>query len=99
MKARVERDPLGEVSVPATAFYGAQTQRAVENFPVSGLTARPELVIATVLIKRAAADANASLGRLDREIADAITAAADAILDGQHRDQFVVDVYQAGAGT
>nr|MDQ3419643.1 lyase family protein [Acidobacteriota bacterium] len=99
MKARVERDPLGEVRVPADAFYGAQTQRAVENFPISGLTAPPELVTATVLIKKAAADANASLGRLDREIADAIIAAADTILAGQHRDQFVVDIYQAGAGT
>ncbi len=66
MKARVERDPLGEVRVPADALYGAQTQRAVENFPISGLTAPPELVTATVLIKKAAADANASLGRLDR---------------------------------
>ena len=99
MKARVERDPLGEVRVPADAFYGAQTQRAVDNFPISGLTAPPELVSATVLIKKAAADANSSLGRLDRDIADAIAAAADTILDGRHRDQFVVDIYQAGAGT
>src|ERR671913_2588155 len=99
MKDRVERDPLGEVRVPANAFYGAQTQRAVENFPISGLTAPPELVTATVLVKKAAAVANASLGRLDQEIADAITGAADAILAGQHRNQFVVDIYQAGAGT
>ncbi len=99
MKVRVERDPLGEVRVPADAFYGAQTQRAVENFPISGLTAPPELVTATVQIKKAAAEANASLDRLDRKIADAIIAAADAILEGQYRDQFVVDIYQAGAGT
>jgi aspartate ammonia-lyase len=99
MKVRVERDPLGEVRVPADALYGAQTQRAVENFPISGLTAPADLVTATVLIKKAAAQANASLGRLDRRIADAIIGAADAILQGQHRDQFVVDVYQAGAGT
>jgi aspartate ammonia-lyase len=101
MKAdyRIERDPLGEVRVPASALYGAQTQRAVENFPISGLTAHPELIVATVRIKRAAALANASLGRLDRDIADAIVAAADEILAGKHRDQFVVDVYQAGAGT
>ena len=99
MRVRIERDPLGEVRVPADALYGAQTQRAVENFPISGLTAPPELVTATVLIKKAAAQANASLGRLDRRIADAITGAADAILQGKHRDQFVVDVYQAGAGT
>ena len=99
MKVRVERDPLGEVRVPADAFYGAQTRRAVENFPISGLTAPPELVTATVQIKKAAADANAALGRLDRKIAAAIIAAADAILEGQYRDQFVVDIYQAGAGT
>jgi aspartate ammonia-lyase len=96
---RIERDPLGEVRVPADALYGAQTRRAVDNFPISGLTAHAELITATVRIKRAAALANASLGRLDREIASAIVAAADAILAGAYRDQFVVDVYQAGAGT
>ena len=99
MKVRVERDPLGEVRVPADAWYGAQTQRAVENFPISGLTAPPELITATVLIKKAAAEANASLGRLDGRVADAIIGAADTILAGEHRGQFVVDVYQAGAGT
>ena len=99
MKHRVERDPLGEVRVPATALYGAQTQRAVENFSISGLTAPAELVTATVQIKKAAAQANASLGRLDSGIAKAIVAAADEILDGAHREHFVVDVYQAGAGT
>ena len=96
---RIERDPLGEVRVPVDAYYGGQTQRAVENFPISGLTAPPELVTATVLIKKAAAEANRDLGRLDRSIADAIVAAADEILAGMLRDQFVVDVYQAGAGT
>ena len=96
---RVERDPLGEVKVPAAAYYGVQTARAIENFPISGLHAPPELVTATVAIKKAAAQANASLGRLDREIAAAIVAAADEILAGRLRDQFVVDVYQAGAGT
>ncbi len=98
-KYRVEKDPLGEVRVPADAYYGVQTHRAVENFPISGLTAPPELVTATVLIKKAAAAANASLGRLDSEIAGAIAAAADEVLAGKLRDQFVVDVYQAGAGT
>jgi fumarate hydratase class II len=96
---RVERDPLGEVRVPADAYYGAQTQRAVENFPISGLTAFPELVTATVLIKKAATQANASLGRLPSDIADVIVRACDAVLRGELRDQFVVDVYQAGAGT
>ena len=99
MKYRVERDPLGEVKVPATAYYGVQTQRAVENFPISGLTAPPELVVATVQIKKAAAQANAALGRLDAKIAGAIVRAADEVLAGKLRDQFVVDVYQAGAGT
>ena len=99
MKVRIERDPLGDVRVPAQALYGAQTQRASENFPISGLRAHPELIAATVLIKKAATQSNASLGRLDREIASAIVAAADIILAGQHRDQFIVDVYQAGAGT
>jgi aspartate ammonia-lyase len=96
---RVERDPLGELQVPAHAYYGVQTQRAVENFAISGLTAPPELVTATVLIKKAAAQANAALGRLPRPIARAIVSAADEILSGALRDQFVVDIYQAGAGT
>src|SRR5689334_20849874 len=96
---RTERDPLGERQVPADAWYGIQTLRAVENFPISGLRALPDLVTATVLIKKAAAQANAALGRLDPTIANAITAAADDILNGRYRDQFVVDVYQAGAGT
>ncbi len=96
---RTERDPLGEVDVPAGAYYGVQTARAVDNFPISGLRAPAELVTATVLIKKAAAEANASLGRLDAAVARAIVAAADEVLAGKLRDQFVVDVYQAGAGT
>ncbi|MBA2605222.1 MAG: aspartate ammonia-lyase, partial [Acidobacteria bacterium] len=99
MKHRVEKDPLGQVRVPAHAYYGVQTQRALENFPISGLTAPPELVTATVLIKKAAAETNRDLGRLDGTIADAIGTAADEVLAGGLRDQFVVDVYQAGAGT
>ena len=98
-KYRVERDPLGEVRVPEHAYYGVQTQRAVDNFPISGLTAPPELVTATVLIKKAAAEANRTLGRLDGAVGDAIVGAADDVLAGRLRDQFVVDVYQAGAGT
>jgi aspartate ammonia-lyase len=96
---RIERDPLGKRQVPADAYYGIQTLRAVENFPISGLRAPADLVTATVLIKRSAALANADLHRLDRAIADAIVWAADQLLAGRHRDQFVVDVYQAGAGT
>jgi aspartate ammonia-lyase len=96
---RTERDPLGELQVPADAYYGVQTARAVENFPISGLRAPADLVTATILIKKAAAEANAQLGRLDREVAAAIVRAADEVLGGALRDQFVVDVYQAGAGT
>jgi len=99
MEFRTERDPLGEHPVPADAYYGIQTTRAVENFPISGLRAPAELVTATVLIKKAAAQANAALGRLETRIADAIVHAADELLGGALRDQFVVDVYQAGAGT
>src|SRR5437899_2012670 len=96
---RTERDPLGELEVPADAYYGVQTARAVENFPISGLRAPADLIVATILIKKAAAETNAALGRLDRAVAEAIVKAADEILTGALRDQFVVDVYQAGAGT
>src|SRR5215218_10074081 len=99
MTLRTERDPLGELNVPASAYYGVQTARAVDNFPISGLRAPADLVVATVLVKKAAAEANAALGRLDGDVARAIVAAADEILAGKLRDQFVVDVYQAGAGT
>lgn len=96
---RVEKDSLGEVRVPANALWGAQTQRAVENFPVSGLKPWPAFVWSQVLIKRAAAEVNRDLNLLPAEIANAIIAAADEILAGQHHDMFVVDPFQAGAGT
>src|SRR5215213_9556201 len=99
MDIRTERDPLGEHAVPADAYYGIQTARAVENFPISGLRAHPDLVTATIQIKKAAAVTNLALGRLDPTVADAIAAAADEILAGGLRDHFVVDAYQAGAGT
>src|SRR5712671_4170018 len=99
MGFRTERDPLGDIQVPDDAYYGVQTQRAVENFPISGLRAPSDLVTATILVKKAAAEANAVLGRLKPDVAAAIVTAADEILSGQLRDQFVVDVYQAGAGT
>ena len=99
METRLERDPLGEYAVPAQAYYGIQTARALENFPISGLRAPAELVTATVLIKKAAAMANVALGRLDKRIGDAVVRAADEVLGGALRDQFVVDIYQAGAGT
>ena len=96
---RLERDPLGEHAVPADAYYGIQTQRAVENFPISGLHAPEELVTATILVKKAAAAANMAREQLPAEIGRAIIAAADEILGGKLRDQFIVDTYQAGAGT
>jgi aspartate ammonia-lyase len=96
---RTERDPLGEIQVPAEAYYGVQTQRAIENFPISGLRAPADLVTATILVKKAAAEANAELGRLQPDVAAAIVRAADEVLGGALRDQFIVDVYQAGAGT
>jgi aspartate ammonia-lyase len=99
MEYRTERDPLGEVKIPSNAYYGAQTARAVENFPISSLRAPADLIVATILVKKAAAEANAALGRLDPAVAHAIVSAADEVLAGRFRDQFVVDVYQAGAGT
>jgi aspartate ammonia-lyase len=99
VQVRTERDPLGEKAVPADAYYGIQTVRAVENFPISGLRAPADLVTATVHVKKACAAANVALGRLEERIGTAIARAADEVLGGALRDQFVVDVYQAGAGT
>ncbi|HYR30143.1 MAG TPA: aspartate ammonia-lyase [Thermoanaerobaculia bacterium] len=100
-KTRIEKDTLGEVHVPANALYGAQTQRAVENYPISGLREHPTFIRAFVLLKRSAALANQELGVLDDERANAIVAACDRILGdfNGHRKHFVVDVFQAGAGT
>ncbi|HEX6615049.1 MAG TPA: aspartate ammonia-lyase [Gemmatimonadales bacterium] len=96
---RIERDPLGEKAVPADALYGIQTLRAAENFPISGLRPLPAFVDAVVWIKRSAALTHKETGRLPAQLADAIVKAADEVLAGRHRDQFIVDVYQAGAGT
>ncbi|HEX7337430.1 MAG TPA: aspartate ammonia-lyase, partial [Gemmatimonadales bacterium] len=96
---RTERDPLGEKAVPAGALYGIQTLRAAENFPISGLRPLPAFVDAVVWIKRSAALVHKQTGRLEARLADAIVTAGDEVLAGQHRDQFIVDVYQAGAGT
>ena len=98
-KTRTEKDPLGALEVPATALYGVQTLRAVQNFPISGFKPLPAFVDATVRIKRAAALTHKETGRLEPKLADAIVEAADEVLSGKHREQFVVDVYQAGAGT
>jgi aspartate ammonia-lyase len=98
---RIEKDTLGEVHVPDDALYGAQTQRAVENYPISGLREHPALIRAFILLKRAAALANHELGTMEERIARAIVAACDRILGDfeNHRQHFVVDVFQAGAGT
>jgi aspartate ammonia-lyase len=99
MQTRIEKDSLGERRIPADAYYGVQTDRALENFPISGLKPKPSYVDATVHIKKAAARVNKALGLLDSRRADAIVAACDEILNGKLREWFVVDVYQAGAGT
>jgi fumarate hydratase class II len=96
---RIERDTMGEVRVPADALYRAQTQRAVENFPISGARLERQHIRALAQIKAAAAEVNAELGVLDRKIADAIIAAATEVADGAHDDQFPVDVFQTGSGT
>ncbi len=96
---RIEKDSIGEVQVPASAYYGAQTQRAVENFPISGMKPYPAFVWSMALIKRAAASVNLDLGLLDEQMANAIIQAADEVLAGKLSDQFVVDPFQAGAGT
>ena len=96
---RIEHDTMGEVRVPASALYRAQTQRAVENFPISGQGLEPAHVHALAQVKKAAARANQDLGVLDAGIAEAIIAAADEVVAGQHDDQFPVDTYQTGSGT
>ena len=99
MATRIEKDSMGEMTVPTEAYYGAQTARALHNFPISGLKPHPAFVWATVVIKRCAAKANMSTGRLPSEIGNVIVAAADEVLAGELADQFVVDPFQAGAGT
>jgi fumarate hydratase class II len=96
---RIEKDSLGEMKVPADALYGAQTQRAVENFPISGQRFGRRFIQALGLIKRSAAETNAELGNLDRAVADAIVRAADEVAEGKWDDQFVLDIYQTGSGT
>ncbi|MFH0982026.1 MAG: lyase family protein, partial [Planctomycetota bacterium] len=96
---RIERDTLGEVKVPAGAYWGAQTQRAVENFPVSGLRAHPALIKALVWVKGACASANRDLGKLEERLACFIDLACTEVDEGAYLDQWVVDVFQAGAGT
>ena len=96
---RIEKDSMGEKQIPAEAYYGIQTLRAIENFPISGIKPLPTYVDACILIKKATAIANGELDCIPIDISNAIVQATDEILKGQFRDQFVVDVYQAGAGT
>src|SRR5437773_1737217 len=96
---RVEKDSMGEVKVPARAYYGAQTQRAVENFPISGQPLPTRLIRALGLVKIAAASANRDLGKLKSEIAEPIIKAAREVADGKWDDQFPIDIYQTGSGT
>src|SRR3954471_22919465 len=96
---RSEKDPLGYLDVPADALYGVQTLRARQNFPISGLRPLDAFVTAQVQIKKAAAQTHKETGRLDGRLADAIIQAADEIIGGAHREHFIVDPYQAGAGT
>ena len=99
MATRTEHDSLGDVHVPAEALYGAQTQRATQNFQISGLKPRPAFVWSMATIKRAAAEVNRDLGLLDNDRAEAIIQAAQEVIEGKWNDQFVVDPIQAGAGT
>lgn len=91
---RIEHDSMGEIKVPAKALWRAQTQRAVENFPISGLTIEPSLIIAMARVKQAAALTNADLGVITQEDADAINSAAQEIIEGQHHEAFPVDIFR-----
>jgi aspartate ammonia-lyase len=95
---RTEKDSIGTKEIPADAYYGVQTARAVENYPISGMRAHPTLIRAIGMVKRAAAEANKSLGLVDAKRADAIMQAAQEVMDGKWNHQFMVDVFQAGAG-
>jgi aspartate ammonia-lyase len=98
-KYRIEKDSLGEKHIPNEVYYGVQTSRAIDNFPISGWKPHPAFVDACVLVKKAAAIVNCQLNLLPKKLANAIVKACDEILDGKLRDQFVVDIFQAGAGT
>lgn len=96
---RIEKDFLGEKKVPADAYFGVQTMRAVENFPITGYKIDPALIKAMAMVKKAAAFANSQIGQLDKKIANAIMTAADEVIEGELDDQFIVDPIQGGAGT
>ena len=99
MQYRIEHDTMGEVRVPGHALYGPQTQRAVENFPISGLRFPRAFIRALGLIKSASAKTNYALGQLSQQVAQAVQAAAEEIVEGRHDEEFVVDIFQTGSGT
>ena len=99
VKHRIERDSLGEIRVPEDALYGAQTQRAIENFPISSIRFPRAFIRALGLIKVAAAEVNLELGMLDADKAQAIVQAAQEVADGQWDDHFPIDIFQTGSGT
>ncbi|MEG0440482.1 MAG: lyase family protein, partial [Solibacillus sp.] len=99
MSTRIEKDFLGTLEIPKDAYYGVQTKRAMENFPITNMTMHPELVRALAVVKKSSALANAAIGQLDEKIANAIAQASDDILAGRYHDQFLVDPIQGGAGT
>src|SRR3954470_20391885 len=95
-ECRTETDSLGEVEVPSDALYGAQTKRAIDNFPVSGLRLPRRVIRALALIKKAATEINRDTGKIEPKLAEAISAAAHEVAAGQHDDQFLVDIFQTG---
>ena len=96
---RVEKDSLGEIDVPADALYGAQTQRAVDNFPISGLTFSRSFIRALGLVKAACAQANLDLELMEADMSQAIQAAANEVAEGEYDDHFPIDIFQTGSGT
>lgn len=99
IKYRLERDSIGEKQVPEDAYYGIQSLRALENFPITGLTMHPEMIVSIVEIKKASVITNCEIGLINKKMADAIVNACDEIISGKFRDQFIVDQIQGGAGT
>ncbi|MDL5502656.1 MAG: lyase family protein, partial [Candidatus Methanoperedens sp.] len=96
---RIEKDSIGEIEVPDNVLYGAFTTRALRNFRISGIKANPDFIKSLAIIKKACAKANIKLDMLNETIGDVIIQSADEIIEGKYRDQFILDVFQAGAGT
>ena len=99
MKYRLEKDSLGEMKVPQNAYYGAQTQRAVENFQISNLRFSNQFIQSLALIKKSSAKVNTELGLLDKDIAEVIISVAEEIINGNYLSEFVIDIFQTGSGT